>query len=499
MNTDPQLMGSPVPLRLFDLLDEAARRWPEHTAVRDDGTAVTYPRLRDRSLALAADLVARGVCHGDRVVVVGPPTVEQVALLYAIGRAGAAFVLLHEQTVGEPLRRVLQDCTPALVVSADDAVQREADHCGVTAVDPAALTGDVASEVGLPTVLGVDMVCLIYTSGTTSTPKAVVSLHQQLCFVTAAIQAVLEYRADDVVYCPLPFSFDYGLYQLFLAAASGACVRAGAGVDAGPHLVRALVDAGATVLPAVPSVAEALARLIRRPGATKPALRLLTNTGAAMPAPTVRALRDALPGMRVQLMFGLTECKRATIMPPDGDLERPGSCGRALPGTEVFVVDAAGEQGEVVVRGPHVMSGYWRRPEQTAQRYPRREDLLPELRTGDYGWLDADGYLYFVGRRDDIYKEGGFRISTTEVEAAARAVPGVDSAAVLAPTEQRGAVLVAVTERTPPEVVTALREHLEEFKIPRRCVTLDALPLTTNGKVDRKRLAVLVEDGSHVR
>jgi acyl-CoA synthetase (AMP-forming)/AMP-acid ligase II len=181
-------------------------------------------------------------------------------------------------------------------------------------------------------------------------------------------------------------------------------------------------------------------------------------------------------------------------MPPDADLTRPGACGLALPGTEVFAVDTdgnrlpPGEVGELVVRGPHVMAGYWRRPELTAQRFPRADGLFPRLRTGDHGWLDDEGYLYFVGRRDDIYKERGFRVSATEVEAAARRVPGVEQAAVLPPRDGRPAVLAVVTALSAPAVLLGMREQIEEFKVPRHCVVLEAIPLTRNGKVDRTTL-----------
>jgi acyl-CoA synthetase (AMP-forming)/AMP-acid ligase II len=240
--------------------------------------------------------------------------------------------------------------------------------------------------------------------------------------------------------------------------------------------------------------------LIARNPVQLPPLRLLTNTGAAMPPETLSELRAGLPRLRVQLMFGLTECKRAAIMPPDADLDRPGACGVALPGTEIMAIDTdgnrlpAGQIGELVVRGANVMTGYWRRPELTAQKFHRVDGLFPELRTGDHGWLDEDGYVYFVGRLDDIYKERGFRVSATEVEAAARRVPGVDLAAVLPPLDGQPSVLAVVTGSTADAVLLRLRAEIEEFKIPRQCVVVDRLPLTRNGKVDR---AVLRAEVSH--
>jgi acyl-CoA synthetase (AMP-forming)/AMP-acid ligase II len=487
-----------APTLLPDLLDAAAARWPSAPAVSAGTDCLTHAGLGEASRRAAAWMHGLGVGRGDRVVVVGPSSVPIPALLYGAARLGAVFCLLHEQTRGRPLEHVLTDAEPALVLAAEeDSVALARDH-GIRAADLAEAAGRVLaggpSAAAPSRALAVDPVCMIYTSGTTAAPKAVVSTHAQVVFAALAIQRVLEYRPDDVVYCPVPVSFDYGMYQLFLGAASGAHVRLGGAFDAGPALLRNLVEAGATVLAAVPSVAENLVRLVRRSPDHVPPLRLLTNTGAAMPPEPLVALRAAMPAMRVQLMFGLTECKRATIMPPDGDLARPGSSGLALPGTEVFAIDAAGrrlppgETGELVVRGPNVMAGYWRRPELTAQRFPRAEGLFPELRTGDHGWLDDDGYLYFVGRRDDIYKERGFRVSATEVEAAARRVDGVFGAAVLTPRDGELAVLVVAGAVTPERVLAAMRAEIEEFKIPRRCVVLDELPLTRNGKVDRAAL-----------
>jgi acyl-CoA synthetase (AMP-forming)/AMP-acid ligase II len=150
-----------------------------------------------------------------------------------------------------------------------------------------------------------------------------------------------------------------------------------------------------------------------------------------------------------------------------------------------------------VVRGPNVMAGYWRRPELTAQRFPRADGLFPQLNTGDYGWLDDEGYLYFVGRRDDLYKERGFRVSATEVAAAANRVDGVEAAAVLPPGDGReDATLIVVSRLASHEVLSRLRTELEEFKVPRWCHVVQSIPLTSNGKVDRASLARMT-DGSH--
>ncbi|MEU6671829.1 class I adenylate-forming enzyme family protein [Streptomyces sp. NPDC046727] len=496
------------PVLLHDLLDRAAERAPRAGALSTTGASLTYEEFARASVRLAGRLHELGVRAGDRVVVSAADGLGTAVLVFAVSRLGAVFSVLHEEVRGGPLEHVLRDCEPVLLVSDDPGAGRTADAHGVAFRHLTDLVRDAldqrqpapAAPPEDPGTLAVDPVCLIYTSGTTALPKAVVSTHQQVLFAASAIHDCLAYRADDIIFCPLPLSFDYGLYQLYLAALSGARIHLGTAAEAGPPLLRHLERTRATVLPGVPSIADRLAWLVRRSPDSLRHLRLLTNTGAALSESTLSALRQALPRLRVQVMYGLTECKRAAIMPPDGDLEHPGSCGYPLPGTRIHVIDddgrrlPPGEIGQIVVRGPHVMAGYWRRPELNAERFPRVDGLFPELRTGDYGWVDDEGFLYFSGRRDDLYKERGFRISATEVEAAAHRVEGVTSAAVLPPAGRRGAVLVVVGDGVSADAVREqMRQHIEPFKIPRRCLRTDALPTNGNGKVDRKKLAAWAE------
>ncbi len=483
---------------LHDILDAAAESTPNARAVTVAGTTSTYGELADRSRMIADWLTARGLRRGDRLVVAAPTGVLHVPLIYGCSRVGVVFVLLHEQVAGRGLTHVLRDTEPALLVTdSPTAVQLAADNGVPVASCADLLLGHARPSSPHTPPLAVDPVCLIYTSGSTGLPNAVVSTHAQLVFAASAIQSQLNYRPDDVVYSALPLSFDYGMYQLFVAALGGAQVHLGAATDAGALLLRRLRESGATVLPAVPSLAAILGLLMERYGGTLP-LRLLTSTGADMPSRILERLRAHLPALQVQLMFGLTECKRVSIMPPDHDRQRPGSCGRSLPGTEVLVVDDDGDPlpartiGEIIVRGPHVMAGYWRRPELTAHRFRRVAGLFPQLHTGDYGWLDEDGFLYFCGRRDDLYKSHGFRVSATEVEAAALRVAGVVAAAVLPPDGLRpDPVLFAVTELTRCQLLEQLRGQIEHYKVPRNCRIVDGIPLTPNGKVDKAALALL--------
>ncbi len=494
-----------TPALLHELLDDCLAANGSRPAVGLGTEVDTYAAVAAASRRIALHLLACGVRRGDRVVVAVAPDVLVPALLYGCSRAGGVFCVLGEQAPAAAYAHVLDDAEPTVVVTDNADARRLAAERGIRclSMDDLRAPGRDGREDPAGSI-PVDPACLIYTSGSTGLPKAVVCTHAQMTFAIAAIQSQLHYQATDVVFCPLPLSFDYGLYQIFLSTVAGALLQLGTAADAGPRLLAELRRTGATVLPAVPGVARGLALLLSRQGAQPPPLRLLTNTGSVMSDGVLRELRARIPGLRVQLMFGLTECKRTTIMPVDEDLNRPGACGRALPGTEVFAVDpdgrrlAAGEVGELVVRGPHVMAGYWRRPELTEQRFPRADGLFPQLRTGDYGWVDDEGYLYFHGRRDDLYKERGFRVSATEVAAAASRIGGVDAAAVLPPAAGReDATLVVVTRLAPHEVLARLRAELEEFKVPRRCHVVSSMPLTGNGKIDRAGLDRLVTDGSH--
>lgn len=496
---------------LHDVLDAAADRQPDDSALRHGAQVQTYQRLREESRRLAGRLSALGVRRGERVLIAVPSSVLVPALLFGCSRIGAVFVVINPDTPASVAAHVLDDAMPSLVVTTSRRLGELADARSLRTVDPDglapqadALTADVS--IG-PGPIPVDPVCFIYTSGSTAMPKAVVCTHLQVTFAAAAIQSRLRYRRDDVVFCALPLPFDYGLYQIFLCALSGALLHLADPDHAGHRLLSHLQDSDATVISAVPSLAASLERLLARRPVALPRLRLLTNTGAAMPPSLLTALRAHLPQLRVQLMYGLTECKRAAIMPADGDLDRPGACGLALPGTEIFAVDESGARlppdtiGEIVVRGPHVMAGYWRQPALTAERFRHEHGLYPQLRTGDYGFLDGDGYLFFAGRRDDMYKQGGFRVSTTEVEAAAHRVPGVRAAVVAPPSadDPEGAVLLVQSELAAAEVLRAMRHEIDEAKLPTRCVVVEELPLNANGKVERRGLRELMkQEGSRV-
>ncbi|WP_280300917.1 class I adenylate-forming enzyme family protein [Nocardia abscessus] len=471
-----------APLFLHELVANAAARDPDTVAVADRNGSWTYAQLNSHAMEYATHIAAAGVRVGDRVLIRATAERWVIAAIYACSRIGAMAVPLNSDLPPAQWEQISLDAEPALVMSGPLPTAGPA-----TAWKPAS-RANVDPDAA---------VLLLYTSGSTAAPKAVVCAHRSVLFATTAIASRLNYRSDDVVLCRLPLSFDYGLYQAFLTALCGATlVLSGPGDDAG--LLGIMRRHGVTVAPVVPSLATMLARLAVR--GTVPTVRLFTNTGQELTPPQIDALRRSFPSAAVQLMYGTTECKRITIGQPNEDLALPGSVGSPLPGTSVQIIDndarpvSPGVEGQITVAGPHLMNGYWRDEELTARIY-RKDAVTGErvLHTGDYGHIDEGGNLFFHGRRDELFKHHGVRTSVAEIEAAARAVPDVDEAAVVPPRGDDEAVLFAVTVLAPSEVLRRLRDRLDPLKVPAHCRTLARLPLGPRGKIDRTALAALVD------
>jgi acyl-CoA synthetase (AMP-forming)/AMP-acid ligase II len=485
---------------LHALLDDAAAATPGAMAISDPEDDWTYSRLASLSRAVSHWLAERGVCAGDRVLVQLPNCRQLAAIMFGCSRRGAIFVPINPGMKPFHLRSVFANCEPRLaLVGAAGAIREFAptEVHELQAVWPDIENGPVVpgpdSATGQESVTGQDTAVLIYTSGSTAAPKAVICPQAQMVFAATAINSQLGYRRDDVVFCRLPLSFDYGLYQLLLACLARAEVVL---ADNGPEVLRQIRRTGATVVPVVPSLASMLITLAGRdPGPTD--VRLFTNTGAALAQTTIDSLRDRFPGARMARMFGITECKRISIMPPESDRERPASVGLPLPGTEVAILDdtgrprPAGQTGQIAVRGPHVMAGYWRAPEITARTF-RQLDGQVWLHTGDYGHLDSDGYLYFEGRRDDMFKHKGARVSTLEIEAAAMDIPGVRGAVAMPPADGHELEIRVATELPPHTVLRELAARLESAKVPSVCHVVAEIPLTLNGKNERRTPSDLV-------
>ena len=510
-------------LLLHELALNRAERAPAATALLDGDTRLDYGALATEIRRTAAALRALGVAPGERIAVHSPKRSEAVIAFFAASLAGAVLVPLHPTLKPAQIRHILADCAATILVTtaAGLAAFREAPADSVRHVIVMGDEAGVADSSGLsvltwqqlpagPTVMpsriDTDVAAILYTSGSTGRPKGVVLTHRNLLAGAASVNAYLEHTSDDVLLAVLPFSFDAGFSQLTTAFASGACVAL-TNYLVPADVLRALESYPVTGLAGVPSLWAPLSRL-PWPDAVTTRLRYVTNTGGPMPGTTLGRLRALLPHTRIFLMYGLTEAFRSTYLPPEQLDHRPLSIGKAIPNTDVRVLNdagaecAPGEHGELVHRGSLVAQGYWNDPERTARRFrplPATDGrTVPEMAvwSGDTVYRDDEGFLYFVGRRDDMIKSSGFRISPAEVEEAAYGAAAVtECAAVGVAHAELGQAVVLVCTAAPADaeaeeaILAACRRSLPGYMVPRAIVFRDSLPRTTTRKIDRRALA----------
>jgi acyl-CoA synthetase (AMP-forming)/AMP-acid ligase II len=323
--------------------------------------------------------------------------------------------------------------------------------------------------------------------------------------LTAAtsVSTYLGMREDDVVLLALPMAFDYGLYQMIMSFRVGARVVLERSFTFPAAVLKTMVDEGVTGFPGVPTIFAILLELDTLASYDLRKIRYVTNTAAALPEKHILALTKMFPQAQIFSMYGLTECKRCTYLPPADLARKPGSVGIAIPNTELWIVDEhdnrvpPGQVGQLVIRGATVMRGYWEKPESTAKKL--RPGPLPGemvLYTGDYCRLDDEGYLYFVGRMDDIIKSRGEKVAPKEVENAIVEIAGVKEAAVIGvPDPVLGEAVKAfvVIEKgstlTARDIQRECQKRLENFMVPKEVVLADDLPKTTTGKITKTDLS----------
>lgn len=487
-------------MNLTSLLWAAAERWPDAPFLQGQ-QCYSYRQARLCVNELAEQFTQKGVCKGDRVLVLAENRPESVLALFAASAIGAVTVLLHETSTQRTLQAIVTETEPTLVCL--DALGRSQKGAfgtlpmlAIDQIQPKPLP-QAMPDPNLPLSMdGREPVFIIYTSGSTGKPRGVVLSHGNVLFVTDRIQRRLAYQSGDRVGLFLPLSFDYGLYQAFLCASSGAQLLFCDSTEAGPGLVRCLETRQITVLPGVPNLLSVLLRVGLRRQQTITSVRLVTNTGAHLPATHMDQLQLLLPNAGICPMYGLTECKRIAILTPREASSHSGSVGRVLEDTRGWLVNEQGqaleegEVGELVVTGPHVAQGYWAAPEETALRFRRIEgEPEPVLFTGDLFRRDSEGYLYFVRRKDDQIKRQGFRINPLEIEQAAMEIQGVINASVVFVRKQLVMYLVSdEDDLTEQSFMRQLAVLLEPHKLPDRVERMVQLPTTRNGKIDRRAL-----------
>jgi acyl-CoA ligase (AMP-forming) (exosortase A-associated) len=513
---------------LHHLIEDRARSHPDSPALTFKQATLNYGELWTQVRGVAAGLGELGMAREQRVAVYLDKRIETVAAIFGVSAAGAAFVPVNPLLRPAQVGHILRDCDVRVLVTSPDrlALMRDDLESCPTIEDVVLVGARNADEEEPPTPyrvhgwerlrgsdhmtttpsgIDLDISAILYTSGSTGRPKGVVLSHRNLIAGAESVATYLGNTADDVLLAALPLSFDAGLSQLTTAFSVGAHVILTNYLLPGdvPRLCARHRVTGLTCVP--PLWIQIVEQ--KWPEEARASLRYFANTGGRMPTPVLDKLREVFPSAEPFLMYGLTEAFRSTYLDPAEVDRRPGSIGKAIPGAEILVVrpDGSpcdpGEEGELVHRGPHVALGYWNDPARTAERFrpvPGRDEpwRTTELAvwSGDMVVADAEGFLYFVGRKDDMIKTSGYRVSPTEIEEVAYATALVRDAVALgvedATLGQRVVLVVAPTtgELDTDALLGEMKAKLPLYMVPSSVVIRDEIPRSPNGKFDRTLL-----------
>jgi amino acid adenylation domain-containing protein len=519
-------MSYAVPL-VSDFLTDSAWKNPEKIGLVSQNQKLSYRELEAGSNALAHALVNHGVMRGDRVMVFGDNTIETVLSFWAILKANAIAVIINPLTKADKLAYLLNDCRAKILITGDHLSSVFSDAAAKSTHLKTIVVSNKPTEAHYPLMpnwevedfdvllnsfpaevppirrnIDIDLAALIYTSGSTGDPKGVMVTHRNMITAANSITSYLENVPEDVILNVLPLSFDYGLYQMIMAFGVGARLILERSFSFPAEVLNHAVKEKVTGFPGVPTIFAILLGMKNLNKFDLSGVRYVTNTAAALPEKQIAGLKKIFPRAKIYSMYGLTECKRCTYLPPNEIDRKSGSVGIAIPNTEMWIIDEEGNKlghnlvGQLVIRGATVMRGYWDKPEATARKLkpgPLPNEMV--LYTGDLCRMDEDGYLYFVGRMDDIIKCRGEKVAPKEVEIVLMNVRGVKEAAVIGvPDDILGqaikafVVLESETNLTEMDLLRECARRLESFMVPQYIEFVGDLPKTNSGKIKKTGL-----------
>lgn len=508
-----------------NFLENSAARLPNKTALVYGKERYTYSEVNSEANGLAVVLQELGVQRQDRVAILLDNSPQTVFAIFGALKSDAVFVIINTTTKAAKLGHILRDCGIKILIAQNSKAQvvlevLRGDHClehiiWVSQADrvPSPKVdrvefhsyNDIISRRELAPLsqnIDLDIAAIIHTSGSNGQPKGVVLTHLNMISAATSITSYLENREEDIILNVLPLSFDYGLYQVLMTFLFGGTIVLEQSFTYPYRVIQQITDEKVSGLPGIPTLFAIIIGLKRLDKFDFSSLRYITSTGAPLLPAHIARLRQIFPHVRIFSMYGLTECKRVSYLDPDEIDRRPGSVGKPMPNTEVWLVDEqgreveAGSPGELVVRGSNVMQGYWGRPDETSLALrPGKYGSERTLHTGDLFRRDSEGFLYFLGRKDDIIKCRGERVSPAEIENCLCLLDAVAEAAVIGvPDEILGQALVAFVRchtngaLTQKDVLHHCRVNLETFMVPRSVVFVDSFLKTTSGKIDKRNL-----------
>ena len=503
-----------IPQRLIgEALLISARKYPEKTAIIAKGKEFSYASLKESAENLSNHLVNSGIKKGDRVAIYMNNSWECIVSIYAASIAGAVFLVINPQTKASKLLYILNDSGAKILIS-ETFLKNELSQALKDAKDiqEVILTGEVdlslkyhfklinfedslltsKNNTNFPNIIPLDLAALIYTSGSTGFPKGVMMTHQSMVFTSWSLIEYLRLTEEERILLLLPLAFDYGLYQLIMAITIGGTLIVEESFIFPATIYKNINLYKPTVFPGVPTIYAMMIATNKKSNLSFDFIKKVTNTAASLPAEFTPELKKIFPNALIFRMYGLTECKRVCYLEPELIDIKKDSVGKAIPGTEVFLLSPdgnpvpAGEPGILHIRGPHVMLGYLNNDE--LSREMLKPGKLPGekvLCSNDWFVMDEGGFLYFQGRNDDIIKTRGEKVSPIEIEKVA--VIGV-------PDNIMGeSIVVFITMHdqstlNEKEVQNECAKNLESFMIPQKVIFLKEMPKSSNGKIDKKEL-----------
>ncbi len=513
---------------LNEFLEKSADLYPHKVALVCRNQKLTYVEINNAANSLSNALKAEGFLGQDRAVVYLDNSLESVVSLFGILKSGGVFVIVDPQVKTKKLEYLLENCKARVLITDTEHFRNVSEVAsglrnlktiiltdyekeptinelifGPKLLSYQTLLEEFPATHTMPSCIDIDLASLIYTSGSSGNPKGVMLTHLNMVSAATSIIQYLENTSDDIILDALPLAFDYGLYQVLMAFKFGGTVILEKAFVYPQQILNTIVSEKVTGWPIVPTIAAILVKLKNLDKHDFSNLRYITSTGQALPPAHSAYLRKAFPRVRIFSMYGLTECKRVSYLPPGEMEKRPDSVGKAIPNTEAYIVDEngediteAGKPGELVVRGANIMKGYWDLPEETAKAlrpgpYPDEKVLY----TGDLFYQDKEGYLYFLGRKDDIIKTAGYMVSPKEVEnVLCQREDVVESAVIGIEDELLGKAikayvhLVDTSQATEDDIIKFCSEHLENYAVPKIVDFCQALPKTINGKIIKREL-----------
>ena len=518
------------PRLLQNFLINNAEKYYDKEALIFDNNRITYGNLNDRSTRFANSLIHLGINRHDRVIIFLDNSVESVISIWGILKTGAVFIVLNGSIKSNKLEYIIKDSGANFIVAdsrkydvvnsalrnnrsdikviwvgISDAIESQNNSAAFffdELIDNQNIEISKNLANRMDKIIDYDLASLIYTSGSTGEPKGVISSHFNMISAARSIIEYLENDHNDIILEVLPLSFDYGLYQMIMSVMFGGTLVLETSFMFPIKIVQIIEEEKITGFPIVPTIIALLLKMKDIEKYKFDSLRYISNTGAAFPVPHIQKFNHLFPHIKIYSMYGLTECKRIAYLPPEEIGKRPSSVGKAIQHCEVFILDESGNEvtigeiGELVVRGSNVMRGYWNSPELTEKVY--RKGLYQGetlLYTGDLFRKDEEGYLYFLGRKDDMIKSKGERISPKEIENVLCSINGVSEAAVIGvPDEILGQAIKAFivkkdgSELETNDILYYCSKNIEPFMVPRYIEFIKELPKSPNGKVDKKIL-----------